>query len=871
MRNLFNRASPPNRRSVELEQRQLNDATRSAANTRSPSDPLSAGSRERFATQNFGFIAFGRVVDSVAYARTYKVQCERGLGVLRCCDSGQTGFTPVGARQLNTYPIGSGVLIYYVPGAAYHVILCGVPDWMVSATDAISDFVVQGSNCGVQVDNVHRFPFGISNSIIDFSAGRPADSLQHGEYGAVTETGLRIIMDSFHVQIAVDETTGLVLVYGDRYARLSGHNLDLRSSGSVREDRDDEGEFSSVEGFTAYPWEALGAVARGNTAFVENTVTDCQQSDPSISRYEPIDPKQLGIYRDRRFRGYLGQGEKRIICTPNPEETIHTLDSDGLSLFGLLEENRLFDGTYAARSARGFFFVKSPAIPVPKRKSPPESRSGDRTDDDYKSCGLYGAGDDHIVTSTPDATANPDSHLIEPAAILDLVAHTFNWKGLHQFYYHAKDWYLAEESELPDIDATVVPTFSDLNTSQFLPAAATLARHVDDRYGDVDYSCNMSVFGLLPNGSIVLLDGWGTEDRSVAGMRYINVPGDIVVSAGRNIVLQAGGSVIVKGHEGVDLSSSHGSVRAKAEETVYILGGNGGCGGVVIESRADGVAFELSDTPGETEDIVGGIVLRAKTSAIVAVGNQVFVSTAAWGDNADGHIVIDASTATLAQRSKYSYRKVATWGLDVIGDSASIEYWPTQVIFDQSLATKADILAKNNLAVCGSGLFGLFVSSNDHTVLSMDQVTEIDTITTALTDRDVTSEQTSFQELVTWLYDSTDIGDIEFFFRNEAMLRTEEFTICEPIWSQLARLGSAQTVHTWTEPVVAGDSHPDSAPYPGNTKWRTDSAFGQQDLSLFDPTTMTAVDRGASYETAELAAAAWSTLEANWPIVTTWS
>jgi hypothetical protein len=867
MRRLFTRPAP-DRRAVELEQQLLNEQPAFNSNTVSARDPTSSLGRSRNALNQGGFLVFGRVVDSIAYIRLYKVQCERGLGTLRCCDSAATGLGVVGARQLNTYPVGTGVLLFYHPQALTHVIICSVPDWMVSAKDALSDYIGQGSNVGLNADAAHYFPFTMPDvGIIDFSAGRPTDSLQAGDWGAISELALRAFLDSFQVQLAVDEMTGFFASYFDQYTRITGLNLDIWSSGYCREDRDDESEFSSVEEYALYPWEAMGLVDPSGVAFEEQTAADCQQDAQNRARFEPVSDRQLGIYRDRCFRGYLGQGSKSQIIVPADLPDPHTYDSDALSVSGLLEENRLIDGTFGLRTARGAYFVKSPLIPAPKRGQRPESQTGDRTDDDYASNGQFGDGDLHKVQSAP-AGGGDDIHLIEPSVVLDLMAHAFNWKSLHPFHYHTKDWYVAEESELEAADLMEVPPFADLDQQTFLPQAQKYSVKVDDRYGMVEYYANLSFFAMLPNGGFAQVDGWGAEQRSSGGTQYLHVPGDIVMTAGRNIVLQAGGDVILKGYNNVDASASLGSVRVKAHDNVMIMGGNGGCGGVLIESKSNTPVFKLGED-GE-EDAIGGVMLKARNSVVVAVAKQLYLSTAAWEGDEPGAIVIDAGeTADIVTRSNQFRRHLISGALDAFGADGDVvnEYWATTTRISTQLVVDGPTYFWGQVTANSDAVFGGIVTATEYCYLSAEQQDTLDSIGETIDGRDISTEIEDSLALVTWLPDNSDLAEMEFYFRAELSLRTTDFTIYEPFWAQIARLNDV-ALETWQEDVVTGDSHDDSSPYPGLDIWRDQDSYGLQDLNLFDPAGMQAVDRGADYEDPTFADTEWVTLEGNWPITT---
>lgn len=1026
--NPFLNRPAPDRRAVGLEDRIVAEQPVSGNSTRTTQDPTSSQGRTKSHFNQSGFLVLGRIVDAVAYTRTYKVQCERGLGTLRCCDTAQTSLGVVGPRQLNTYTPGTGVLVFYNPQAFHHPILCAIPDWMVSATDATSDYIGQGSNCGLQVDAAHNFPFTLNNhGIIDFSAGRPVDSLHAGEYGAINELGMRIFMDSMQMQIAVDEATGLYLCYLDQYARLSGYNLDIRSAGSNREDRDDEGEFSSVEEYSPYLWETLGMIDPAGAPFRELTGGECQQETPNRSRLEPQDDRQLGIYRETHYHGYLGQGGKTQISAPadvpDPEDPpvsppgINTYDSDGTSIVGLAEENFSLDGGYSLRSSHGVYIAKMPLIPGAKRAERPESQAGDRTDDQYASCGVTGEGAPHLVQSLP-TNDNDDPHVIEPAALFDLLAYVFNWKGLHPFHYHAKDWYLSEESEMDAAAVVDIPPFADLATAAFLPQAPTFSLVVDERYGAVQYYANLSCFALLPNGGIAQVDGFGAEQRSAGGTQYHHTPGDLIMTAGRNIILQAGDRVIVKGRDGVEISSSRGSARLEAGQNVYVMGGNEGCGGVLIESRASGPAFSLatsafgtirvkdgvvyivnnedgatgepgvsadwtslgsmnyqgpydagdtysagdcvgtaslsislvdsntgnalgdpafwaplpaslllpgfqgsydstvsyalgdyvldgSDLTGayylslvpnnlgqaltntgrwllltvdpvtipewidSSEDTVGGVVLRAKDSAVAVLAQQVTVSTAIWGDGDAGPIILDAgSLASIITRSSEFHRHLEMCGLDIFSDGSVVnEYWASETRVSSGLIVTGDAFVQGDVSIYSDLAIGHRISALEYHGLSVAQADNLNDTANDIAARNLISDATMSLWQVTWLADHSDLASVEFYFPDTAGYGAENFTICEPLWAQLARLGTGGVPATWTEPVVTGDTHADSMPYPGIERWSQDDAYGQQDLNLFDPVNMYAVDRGADYENAEIAETTFVTLDKHWPVI----
>jgi hypothetical protein len=72
----------------------------------------------------------------------------------------------------------------------------------------------------------------------------------------------------------VDEECGVWHFYTDSLTRVAGHNFQLWTSGSEREDVDDEGEVYTVQGYTPYFWEALGAFDI-DTSVCRDIPTEC--------------------------------------------------------------------------------------------------------------------------------------------------------------------------------------------------------------------------------------------------------------------------------------------------------------------------------------------------------------------------------------------------------------------------------------------------------------------------------------------------------------------------------------------------------------------------------------------------------------------
>ena len=852
----------PDRRAIDLEYRLLQDSSASSSGLRSNQDPASSQGRLRNGLDVDSRIVIGRIVDAIAYTHFYKVQCERGLGTLRCCDSAATSLGVVGARQLNTYSPGTQVVVLYHPQATYAIILAAVPDWSFDARQALPDFIVQGSNVGLQADGVHHNPFSMADNggIIDFSAGRPSDSIHAGEYGAITETGLRIFLDSFMAQVAVDEETGLFVFYADQLTRLAGRNLQIRSTGSDREDVDDESEFSSTEGWTPYPWEANGLPNPFGVVASELSADSTQRASSDRSRFEPVFDDQLGIYRERRFHGYLGQGGLRKLCVPIGEG-VHRYSVNG-DLIGLAEEAWGLDGSINLRSSRSVFIAKHPLIPEPKATKRPEASTGD-TNPAYASCGLFG-DTEHLVAGDP-TTQDPDAHLCEPAAVLDLLAYNFNWKGLHPFHYHTLDWYLPEESDCPNFNVVNAsrPSFVALQTQQYMNLPGSYTVQVDDRYGLVKYYANLSFIALLPTGGIVLRDGFGAEIRMAGGTITTSAPGDIIQAAGKSIINWAGWDAILKANNCVDISANWRDVRIKAEDKVMVTGGNNGCGGVLIESRADHLGFEYG-----ADNTIAGIVLRAVRSGVVALAQEHHLIQYTPEEDRETRTVIDGGTSgSINIQGRDFTRQLTTCAIDKIGNCVN-EYWEGGVFLATQLVVNGSGFFNDCLAATGSVVSSGAISGRDFTYLSVEQEAALEESTIITLNRDslLVDFLNDLNDSVNWLRTGTDLLDVEFYFRTELQYLTAgSWGIYEPAWHQMARdTGGAPAV--WIENTIVDEYAIERASWPGLENLQANT-YGIQDLTLASAATGSAVDRGSVYEAAYLAAPNWVELDTNWAVV----
>lgn len=856
-------------------------------NATTPSaDPMSTGSAKSHALTENVQIYFGRITDHVAYTRAYRVQIEGGPAIV-CCDLVQSSLTPIGAKQINTYVPGSGVYVLWHPKSTYGIIIGAVPDYLTDSRLSMSDFVNQGSRVGFNVDLVNKFPLYLSNSgnISNWSANRPFDSSGVGEWGAFTETGLAVFLDPFMAYMRVDESTGLFLFYHDQLARLSGYNLQIRTSGNEREDLDDQNEICHFEGQATYPWEARGRFFLTPNSYRELDSETQQKQYQFYSRFEPIEDEQQPFYRLMTYRGYLGQIESRYVSLV-PDLGPYRLDLAHVYP-GVFEEHIALNGRYTLRSVKGITIGKTNYICVPKQIRRQEDPEGDNPTH-YKFSGLGNFGKNHVIyDSLPFTPVYPDpaaehEGAVRAAAILDQLAYQFNWEALHPFHYHTQDWYVPEEQNLPTFDENSNSLdFFSMQSKQYMTMPTPKNYYIDHRYGIGKFYLTESFLNFAEDGGITLADGYGFELRSTQGNVFISAPGDIWFLPGKNLNIWSGFDTIVKAKNSIDLSASNKDVRIKADRNMQFLSGLSGCGGTIIENRGVDNVSDFNDKIGE-DVLFTGILLKSRDSHVSSLGKHILLSTNVKKYGSDnifksenptlsgpeefigGPIVIDAGPGEKGSILTYSrifHRRIGKAAFDCfevnpgapVKDAYSVNaYWAGRAHFGGIVQSEKSGYFKENLVVGNSIFAKNKIANQSGKINKITDAQKIEDIITMIDDTafDLKNEADNYKNSGRELIEDTGGGLrlAEFSFRNELQYKTVDFMIYELRWHQLARMNFTYlSLPKWTEKTseqLVNDTYNKvkyTAPHPGYRKWFVENCYGFQNLSLYTPSGQRAI------------------------------
>lgn len=827
------------------------------------SDRGSTGPLTRLAMGRPVRVVYGKVVDAVAYCHWYKVQPEGAKATIPCCMLSGTALTPFGVREHNQLHPNAGVYLLLHPGSPYGVILGVEPKPQSDGTRSLSDYVSLCSAHSLQTEGVHSFPFTLPRhgSVVDWSAGRPADGTCVGEWGMFAETGVAAFVDSAMAFLRADENTGVWAFYRDQLARLSGHNLQIRATGGWEvEALDDQGEFTHAEGFTPYPWEQLGAYAPDVDPHRERDAAAQQVAEPHYSKYEPAADDQQPFHRTRHFNGYAGQGGKRVVVAPPVGSAGLHRYADPARYVGLFDETVTQAGAWTVQSAKGVRLVKRLLIPAAKAVRRPEAAAGD-TPETYRASGHHGAGPPHRVTGDLSA-GGPEPGMTRLLGLMDAHTYAVNWEGVVGFHYHARDYHLPEEAALAaDLGTPGVAEipFAALAGRNALPPPAPTRVRVDHRYQEVAYYPTYSYVDLLDDGGVAVGDGSGSEIRMAGGNVTIACPGDLILQPGRRLVALAGTDAVVRARNGIDVSATERDVRVHAGANMEL----GAAGGVLVESRAEQTGWAgWRDRVGE-DVFQYGIHLKAARSAVCAWADLIYHRAGVDGPGAGyyvdagqgaGHVGVNcASAQTWARTAVADYlgggpsvTSAYVWGPGgaVVGGSVQVD--GTVVSTGSVVADKWVLSVSGHFGSALADQYrGLTGTLKDQSLDEAQQAIEADRGAHAAA-RD--QAETGYDSL--WeqgLYadgqcgHAQTIADIGFSFRTTAQYRAEDFRLYEARWQQLARLWGSGTAFWAERPVAkAGEA---TYPFPGRTRLVDEPAFYTQDLTLFDPAAGAAAPR----------------------------
>ena len=777
-------------------------------------------------------ILFGVITDATPYGHVYRVQVGRNLPPLRCVLGALGDFGPIGVRPLTTLPPGTQVIVYKEEGANSGVILAAIPNVAYDAADQLCTHIAHATRN--RVDQANRVPARLNpEELLSFTSGRPFDSTMIGEWGYISPFGPRIHLDPFLVQVGINERCGLFFHWHDAFVRLAAYNFRHFTAGSERVSLNDQGELHEWEGYALYPWEQLGLYNPGEP-YRQFSAEEWQLKQPYYGPLEPYDDAQRPWHRLRTFRGYLGQGQTQVVELPPEGETVAKFGEEQPFCPAVAVYRLGHDGTVVITSGKRTLVGRHPWLVSPQQKSPPEQLTGSGDDEsNYLFSGRFGSGKPH--GSNPPSLEEPYQRIL---ALLDLNACVFNFSLWSPFIFHEKDWQVPDASD-QQVAGWEVPDYSKVKTEPLLPPPDPESKTVDHR-GSVDLYPNGCFTVYDDDGTVTTVDGWGSAIVMHGGKIFLHAPHGVELLAGRTVHVEAGEDVVVTAKDSVDIVASEKDVRLKAEKGMWLLGGNSGQGGVLIESRGTD-QFQL-DNPGE-DSIAGGIVFRSSEGTLNLVGKELYLRTTDSGnitldaDKGSGELVANLSAATLLTGHQGLTVAYGTAGQHlrartVLGERETLLAGSTYV---RGTLVVRDSISGESLSLLGSIAVG---SGQEH----LSQIRDISLLQAIIDAADelpktLDAPRSRYEQYQEKFLQEERIGHeetlekLKFSLRTEEQYGTEQYVRLQPVWTTMAE-AAGQSLASWEEKAVKGPKDVETYPYPGKKHYQEPGALAVQTLSL---------------------------------------
>lgn len=825
-----------------------------------------------------GRFTTGVVVHAIPHLGWYRVKVADGQGTMAACMLSNGSLAPTGPKSLTMAGNGDLVFLYLSSTAPYAVIVGVIPPLTYDTSRACPDWILQCGRSGIKRDGAHLFAaynadkFG---GVVDWSAGRPQDQTG-AEAGWITSLGLALTIDEAMIQMRVGEHAGLWMTLLDNWVRLAGGQLLIESSVHEEESGDDEGEARVFRGIVTYPWEALGLPAPG-TSFVAEISDKDTQYDGTRGKIDLPAGQESDepFYRYREYGGYLGQGSLRSVTAPGGE--------------GVWREAVSLTGAASSLSTKGLVIGKRASLPSPRQiASQADAAGDDAAADNYKFSGQFGNGRPHKVGDLQLANSDAPESTRRTAAEADHVAHATTWLADHPFRYHEADYVLPAPGDEGGRQEAIA-----YDIGFYTPDPTPRRILIDHRIGEAVYYDREGLMIFRDDGGVHVVAGAGEEIVMAGGRIRLNAPKGIDVCSGGDFTVTAS-QIVMRARGSVDVSSSDKDVRIKAERNLQMLAGNGGEGGLLLESKGAGNQHDYADRVGE--DVAGsGIVLKSLEGGISMLGGFVYARSTA--DN----ITLDAGQG--AGSVNVVARDLATFTTSPVefhfGPNRDVSDVKRTYSFGQS-AMVADVrVSVGGELVVYSGGGGQGNVVVDGTIYATKAIASADTVsdkrgkelgkvptgfagelTTVTTAAQTTAAEQRASAAVRYgdavsgtLYgeklpgNTATIGTLGFSFRDPqgdpTQYKTAGFYWPESRWQQNVRLGLGTGGTGWTEKPVAYQGV-DTYPWPGRAALRDTQTLLRCTPAMFDPATGN--DRAQTdpaYETSKTGEFLLTTLDGN--------
>ena len=408
--------------------------------------------------------------------------------------------------------------------------------------------------------------------------------------------------------------------------RIGAFSSEIRGGGAfVRAERiDDEIRVGSI---SLTMWTALECFRSFNDlGYISGELKECNFQGERLG-YKELklsSDKDAGTEcfpRVKEFKGYLGGQRNTFVLRPQTPDK----PEEGVATTHVSESGKML-----TRSASGISMELYDRIPIPKRIKEYWDPEGNKDDAKHEAKTPFDFGD------------NPHTVALQA---YDSIAWNQKNDYLHLDGYD-KDFEVPEEQDLKPLED------SDRDPEN---SREDFKKNKKRRAG----------LHIMPDGSVIIRDAWGSEIVLSGGNVYINTCGNVISMAHNDTVVMSGNSTVMKAKSGsVTATAAGGVVELLGGKHVTIVGGHDGGseGGVLIEALGSGGGTE-SDKDKGLNSMVNGVVLKAAKSDVAMEGknmkllgeSDIRVMTGKDGDSRSGRVIVSTEQVYTSTKSSASF------------------------------------------------------------------------------------------------------------------------------------------------------------------------------------------------------------------------
>lgn len=784
-------------------------------------------------------LSVGRIADTVPALNGYKVQVP-DAGIIACSCMNLAGGL---LYALPNFVVGDTVLVAMSKVSTVGIILGKLPTIskygpndprsFVTLSDCFKPNIFQRSFLDTLTD-------GKNYLCPAWTFGSPMQKTDIGEFFMSSPGGCKFFMNPYMGYLAANDATGIWVFKDDSTLRVAGLNYQMLTAGTSEFRLNDNGECIEYAGSSFNSWEQFGYYKKPKKVIAIKEGWAKNKKEQSFK--EPVEPNAKPYHPIQKYGGWIGQGIQTRITAPVKESKFTAAGSVEKKQRALSAISQLADGFIGIESAKGISIVKRSFMPsIQMTYAPDFDMYGDNPDNydfDHSEFKVYGE---------PELNAGTVAKVMQALmAIDDYSTYVCNYKPYSAFLNHKKDWFIPEEDNIKKGNPDLARLIRSLRSKDIAQEPSTYNITINGQ--QQKYYATEAGLHFLPNGGVVLYDGYGSEIKMAGGQITISAPGGIWLKSGKDIRQWAGKDINLRAKGCIDETSSKGSVRIKAEKNMEIIGGNaGGSSGVVIESRGSG---DMDFSEGGDKVKVGGIVMRAAKGTASVLANTVYIRS---GIESSGNgIMIDAGkgrsniyTASNEKNDYVNQRHVLNFGDFETGSVSAVQ---------ESRADMATIPGRLDIGGLVTVLDSVYVeegvyagdhfyskrAKTDHfvdpiankgeTMFNEHIMRETVYVNSTLPNDEIERYSGSVRPM---FYEDKKPGNdtvlkqAEFSFRTDEELKLKNFCVYADRWQTVCDVGAA-----WEEPKVETATEKGQYPFPGKKYLKDENCYATQELEL---------------------------------------